>query len=585
MSTEETPLGSMGDGEPVGAEAAGRARATRRWRRSTPEGEGVDAAGIHSLIGALEADPAQDPHALIVVRHGAVVASVQWEPYATQRPQLVYSLSKSFTSTAAAFAAAEGLLDLDTPAADYFPEYADSVADKSRGILVRHLASMATGHVNDMIVSFQADPQHPIKAFLASPPEREPGSLFTYNQLATYTLASIIQRGSGQRLSEYLRPRLFEPLGIAPVGWQQEPVDVELGFSGLFATPEAVAKLGQLYLDGGVWNGRRLLAEEWVREATREHIATVRPDDLVPPNPDWAQGYGFQFWMSRHGFRGDGAFGQFCLVLPEHDAVVAITSQTDDLQGTLDHVWTHLLPAFGPARAAAGTTAESASAAAADGADAGGGADASGSADAAGADVSGEANAAGADAASGTGPMGAELAVERRVLTFPTDLGPLSALADSAAGAYPRADDARSQTEYRLLESVTLSRDGDGWTLTLAEVNAERSAESADAWVAAVGGTPPTGTVTGHVGDGAWAVTEGEDSGTLGVPTGVRAGIRDDGVLHVEVAFIDTPHRLTLLFDTAARTVTPRWITQALGFEGAFQLRAVRPGERFQVVR
>ncbi|MGN6204300.1 serine hydrolase domain-containing protein, partial [Humibacter sp.] len=184
------------------------------WRRSSAEAEGVEPAGIRALIEDLDADPQLDPHALIVVRHGAVIASAQWEPYALDRPQLVYSLSKSFTTTAAGFAVAEGLLDLDRPAADYFPEYADSVAPESRGILVRHLASMATGHLNDMIVAFAIDPEHPIRAFLATPPEREPGSVFTYNQLATYTLAAIIQRGSGVRLSEYLRPRLLEPLGI-----------------------------------------------------------------------------------------------------------------------------------------------------------------------------------------------------------------------------------------------------------------------------------------------------------------------------------------------------------------------------------
>ncbi|MGN6200278.1 serine hydrolase domain-containing protein [Humibacter sp.] len=316
------------------------------WRRSSAEAEGVEPAGIRALIEDLDADPQLDPHALIVVRHGAVIASAQWEPYALDRPQLVYSLSKSFTSTAAGFAVAEGLLDLDRPAADYFPEYADSVAPESRGILVRHLASMATGHLNDMIVAFAMDPEHPIRAFLASPPEREPGSVFTYNQLATYTLAAIIQRGSGVRLSEYLRPRLLEPLGIAPVGWQQEPVDVELGFSGLFATPEAVAKLGQLYLAGGVWNGQRLLPESWVREATSKHVDNAAPGGLTQADSDWEQGYGFQFWMARHGYRGDGAFGQYCIVLPEHDAVVAITSQTVDMQDVLNRVWKHLLPAF-----------------------------------------------------------------------------------------------------------------------------------------------------------------------------------------------------------------------------------------------
>jgi CubicO group peptidase (beta-lactamase class C family) len=545
------------------------------WRTSSAEAEGVDPAGIRGLIDELDADPTQDPHALVVVRHGAVVASAQWEPYRLDRPQLVYSLSKSFTTTAAGFAVAEGLLDLDTPAADYFPEYADSVAPASRGILVRHLASMATGHLQDMIVAFAMDPVHPVRAFLATPPEREPGSVFTYNQLATYTLAAIIQRGSGQRLSDYLLPRLLEPLGIAPVGWQQQPVDVELGFSGLFTTPESVAKLGQLYPAGGVWNGERLLPESWVREATSKHVDNAVPGDLAAADSDWQQGYGFQFWMSRHGYRGDGAFGQYCLVLPEHDAVVALTSQTVDMQDLIDRVWKHLLPAFGDAPLPP--------------------------------------QPGGGDALHGV----------RRSVGFDAGSGPLSPLDGSAAGEYARATDEESLEAYEALEAVSLERDGDGWRVTLRErsggeeagaeraavdvggaepmvpgaesaepgaESAEPGAESADGWSAAVAprrtATTPTGTVGGPVGDGEWLVTEGGESGTLDVPVGVRGGILSpDGTVRVDIAFIDTPHRLTLTFDPNARTVVPRWATQALGFEGAYQLRAVRAGEAFAVQR
>ena len=538
--------------------AAGDSAEPTLWRTSSAEAEGVDPAGIRDLIDELDSDPAQDPHALIVLRHGAVIASAQWEPYRLDRPQLVYSLSKSFTTTAAGFAVADGLLDLDTPAADYFPEYADSVAPASRGILVRHLASMATGHLQDMIVAFAMDPVHPVKAFLATPPEREPGSVFTYNQLATYTLAAIIQRGSGQRLSDYLLPRLFEPLGIAPVGWQQQPVDVELGFSGLFTTPESVAKLGQLYLAGGVWNGERLLPESWVREATSRHVDNAVPGDLAAADSDWQQGYGFQFWMSRHGYRGDGAFGQYCLVLPEHDAVVALTSQTVDMQDLLDRVWRHLLPAFH--------------------------------------DEPQPARPGGGDALHGV----------RRSIGFGEGSDPLSALDDSAAGEYARAADAESVEAYEALEVVSLDRDADGWRVTLRErpeddagraesvppgaLSPTGGAEPADGWSAAVAprrtAATPTGTVGGPIGDGRWVVTRGEDSGTLGVPIGVRGGIRpSDGAVQVDVAFIDTPHRLTLLFDHRTHVVTPRWVTQALGFEGAYQLRAVRPGEAFAVQR
>ncbi|MGA0567239.1 serine hydrolase domain-containing protein [Rathayibacter sp. KR2-224] len=536
------------------------------WRRSSAEAEGVDPAGIRSLIDDLDGDPTQDPHALVVVRHGAVIASAQWEPYALDRPQLVYSLSKSFTSTAAGFAAAEGLLDLDAPAADYFPEYADSVARASRGILVRHLASMATGHLNDMIVAFAMDPEHPIKAFLGTPPEREPGSVFTYNQLATYTLGAIVQRRSGVRLSEYLRPRLLEPLGIAPVGWQQEPVDVELGFSGLFTTPESVAKLGQLYLRHGVWNGKRLLSESWVRQATSLQVDNALRNSLTKADSDWEQGYGFQFWMARHGYRGDGAFGQYCIVLPEHDAVVAITSQTVDMQDLLNRVWKHLLPAFRdePLQETGGGDA-----------------------------LHGIRRGIGFPIATAQ-----EGASEEEFLS-------LTELDAAAAGEYQRSAEDVSLEEYETLTSVALEREhgsgASGWRVVVREqgsaeaaaippAEATSAAEAADGWLAAVApertSTTPTGTVGGLVGDGEWVVTNGGESGTLEVPVAVRGGIRSsDGVLRIDVAFIDTPHRLTLSFDLGARTVTPRWVTRSLGFSGAYQLRAVRPGESFAVQR
>ena len=142
-------------------------------------------------------------------------------------------------------------------------------------------------------------------------------------------------------LIEYLRPRLFDPLGIDQAGWQQDAAGRDLGYTGLHATTDAIARLGLLYLQRGVWNGQRLLSEEWVAEATR--IQVENPNE---PNPDWRRGYGFQFWMARHGYRGDGAYGQFCVVLPEQDAVIATTAGTENMQGILDAVWTDLLPAM-----------------------------------------------------------------------------------------------------------------------------------------------------------------------------------------------------------------------------------------------
>jgi CubicO group peptidase (beta-lactamase class C family) len=293
--------------------------------RSTPADQRVDPAAILSFLDAVDERPDIEMHSLMVVRHGQVVAEGWWAPYSAERPQLLYSLSKSFTSTAAAFAQAEGLLDLDDAVVSHFAEFAADITDpRSRSVKVRHVASMAAGHTREMLTeAIMRDPEEPVRGFLLIPPDREPGTVFAYSQPCTYALASIIQRNAGMPLTRYLRPRLFDPLGIGHVGWHTFPPGREQGFSGLHARTEDIAKLGLLYLQGGQWEGAQLIGEKWVAEATSQQVANP-----AEPNPDWRQGYGFQFWMSRHGYRGDGAFGQFCVILPEQDTVIATTACT-----------------------------------------------------------------------------------------------------------------------------------------------------------------------------------------------------------------------------------------------------------------
>jgi hypothetical protein len=210
------------------------------------------------------------------------------------------------------------------------------------------VAAMASGHLEETIERTLAlDPTEPVRGFLLIPPDREPGSVFAYNQPCTYTLAAIVQRLTGETLIEYLRPRLFDPLGIGEAGWQRDAAGRDLGYTGLHATTDAIARLGLLYLQRGVWSGQRLLSEQWVADATRVQVETrVEMEDPNELKPDWQQGYGFQFWMARHGYRGDGAYGQFCVVLPEQDAVIATTAGTENMQGILDAAWANLLPAM-----------------------------------------------------------------------------------------------------------------------------------------------------------------------------------------------------------------------------------------------
>ena len=310
--------------------------------RSSPAAEGVASRGIAAFVDALEAHPSLDPHGMVLLRHGRVIAEGWWSPYTAERPHLLYSLSKTFTSTAVGFAIEEGLLGLDDPLVQHFPAFATEVPEASRAIRVRDALAMATGHRQEMIqVAVGTDPREPVRGFLLHPPEVAPGTLFTYNQPATYSVAAIVQQAAGQDLVSYLRPRLLDPLGIGPVSWQQHPPGRSIGFSGLHARTEDIAKLGLLHLRDGMWQGRRVLPEGWAAQVREKRV-----ENPSQPEEDWRQGYGFQVWMARHGYRGDGAYGQFCVILPEQDAVLATTLATEDMQAVLDAAWTHLLPAM-----------------------------------------------------------------------------------------------------------------------------------------------------------------------------------------------------------------------------------------------
>ncbi len=310
---------------------------------ASPSEQGVSPEGISAFLDVLEGDPRIEPHGLIIQRHGKRIVEGYWAPHTGDRARLVYSLSKSFTATALGLQLGEGRLSLDDLVSDHLAEEFDGADPGARRMKIRHIASMASGHDRETFLDALAiDPDDPVRGFFKIPPDAEPGTLFAYNQPPVLALATILQRLAGERLTDYLRPRVLDPLGISEFRWAQLRPGIDMGFSGVHTNLDAVARLGQLYLDDGVWNGHRILPAGWVADASAVHIANPQREE-----PDWQQGYGFQLWMSRHGYRGDGAFGQYMVVLPEHDAVVAMFSCTDPMQAALDAMWDHLLPAMG----------------------------------------------------------------------------------------------------------------------------------------------------------------------------------------------------------------------------------------------
>lgn len=304
----------------------------------------MPSTAINAFLDSVRDAPRIELHSLMILRHDTVITEGWWAPYTPDQVQLLYSLSKSFTSTAAGLAQAEGLLSLDEKVVDVFPEHADAAAGRrSRELTLRQLLRMATGHREDVLErAYAICPDDVVRGFLSVPVDEEPGSIFCYNNAATFVVGAAVQKRSGQTLVDFLKPRLFQPLGIDSCSWQTDTQGRNLGYSGLHLTTGSIARFGRLIIDGGRLGDRQLLDPEWLAAATSHQT-----DNSSQASPDWSQGYGYQFWLSRHGFRGDGAHGQFCIVLPEQDAVVIITSGSSDMQGILDLVWEHLLPAFG----------------------------------------------------------------------------------------------------------------------------------------------------------------------------------------------------------------------------------------------
>ncbi|MCQ6562141.1 serine hydrolase domain-containing protein [Paenibacillus mendelii] len=309
--------------------------------RSRPEEQGVSSGAISNFLDAVH-EKGFELHSFMLVRHGHVISEGWWSPYEANLPHMMFSLSKSFTSTAIGLAAAEGLLSLTDRVVSFFPE--DTPEDISAHLAdmqVRHLLMMGSGHAQDVTDWMKKEQDgNWVIGFLAAPVEYEPGTHFVYNSAATYMLSAILNRVTKQSLLDYLQPRLFEPLGIEDAAWESCPRGIHVGGWGLSIRTEDIAKFGQLYLNKGQWHGQQILPAQWVEEATSKHISNGDGGES-----DWAQGYGYQFWRCRQGiYRGDGAFGQYCIVMPDQDAVLAITGGTNELQGVLNLVWENLLP-------------------------------------------------------------------------------------------------------------------------------------------------------------------------------------------------------------------------------------------------
>ncbi len=322
----------------------------RHLPRSTPEAQGVSSVEILDFLEAV-GKSRQEFHSFMLIRHGQVVAEGWWSPYAANLNHMLYSLSKSFTSTAVGLAVTEGRLTVDDPVVSFFPnDLPGSISENLAALQVKHLLTMSVGHAEDS-TPIITKTDNWVATFLALPIKNPPGSTFLYNSGASYMLSAIIQKLTGQKVIDYLEPRLFGPLAIKGMTWETCPRGINTGGWGLAIQTEGLAKFGQMYLQKGAWNGRQILPASWVEEATtfkiQQPAAAGQNLEEAKKTNDWLQGYCYQFWRSRHNaYRADGAFGQYTFVLPDQDAVICITGESGNMAGEFDLIWQHLLPAL-----------------------------------------------------------------------------------------------------------------------------------------------------------------------------------------------------------------------------------------------
>lgn len=296
-------------------------------------------------------------HSLMVVKDGKVVYENYAPSHSADELHIMWSVSKTFTATAVGFAVQDGLLSLSDKVADYFPEELPAEPHEWLQEMTLHdLLIMSSGLRHDYIGRASSGQQFDwARETLAAPFDFRPGTMFQYNSMNTYLLSVVVSRVTGKKLADYLDEKLFTPLGIEEFIWNESPQGYNAGGWGLHISTESLAKMGQFMLQRGEWRGKQLLFEEWFYEAMSPQIMQYEgritdPAELerfkeATAKDQWQQGYGYQMWCGTDGaFRLDGAWCQYCVIFPQHNAVVALTSHAGNGATILNSIWNNVLP-------------------------------------------------------------------------------------------------------------------------------------------------------------------------------------------------------------------------------------------------
>ena len=308
--------------------------------KAAPESVGIPSQALYKLMQRLS--KLEYINSIMLLRHGKLCLEAWMKPYERNMPHQLFSLSKSFTSCAIGIAQGEGLLSIHDKLVKFFPEYLDCITDeRMKEVTLQDLLSMQSGHLScptGMPGFWESSDWK--KFYLSTKLDCQPGTAFTYNSVASYMLSAVISKVAKCNVREYLLPRLFEPLNIAPGIWECCPQGINCGGWGLYLKTEDIAKFAQMLLQKGVWENKQIVPADYLADAVSFHA-----DNSKNAAPDWKCGYGYQFWISQHGYRGDGAAGQYAIMLPQEDIAIAVTSCVGSMQDILTAFWEELIPA------------------------------------------------------------------------------------------------------------------------------------------------------------------------------------------------------------------------------------------------
>jgi len=316
------------------------------FKKVTPESCGIDSRDLLKFVEGMEDMPEEkETHGFMLIRHGKLLTEGWFAPFTEDMPHMLFSDTKTFVQIAIGFMVQEGLININDKISEYFKDkITDKTSQHNKNLTIEHLLMMATGHQGQGIHQtgeFTDMSVDKVKEFFETENYIEAGKEFQYDNIATYVLSNLVTRLTGNNVADYLKPRFLDPLGITVSYYSADADGNCIGYSGFRIKLEDLAKVGQFFLNKGVWKGKRILPEKWCENAMQKHT-----DCIGPCGPDWNQGYCWQMWRGQHNTaRLCGAFGQMCVIAPDYDLIFATNSGANynRLQYILDNFYENVL--------------------------------------------------------------------------------------------------------------------------------------------------------------------------------------------------------------------------------------------------